>query len=374
MAETWKKIAFEDDVVLKGAFGAESFLYAPTAGAPEPKTAAEVRGILNVEDGADVTDAANVADAVNASTEVTAPAGSDTFPFVEYATGLLKKLTWTNLKATLKSYFDAIYEPVFAKNTAFNKNFGTAAGTVCQGNDSRLSNARTPTAHANTHATGQSDAIAPADIGAEPAFTKNSAFNKNFGTTAGTVCQGNDSRLSDARTPTAHAASHQDGGSDEIATATPTPNAIPKADASGKLNAWVDAPNSDIAAGIHAADEKTTPVDADEIGMVDTADSNVLKKLTWTNIKATLKAYFDTLYAALSHTHTATDVTDFDTEVSNNTDVAANTTHRESTSNPHNVTAAQASYDNSASGLTATNVQSAIDESLPRRWRYMMGV
>lgn len=29
--------------------------------------------------------------------------------------------------------------------------------------------------------------------------TKNTAFNKNFGTTAGTVCQGNDSRLSDAR-------------------------------------------------------------------------------------------------------------------------------------------------------------------------------
>lgn len=38
----------------------------------------------------------------------------------------------------------------------------------------------------------------------EPAFSKNTAFNKNFGTTAGTVCQGNDPRLSDARTPTAH--------------------------------------------------------------------------------------------------------------------------------------------------------------------------
>lgn len=36
-------------------------------------------------------------------------------------------------------------------------------------------------------------------IGAEPVFTKNSAFNKNFGSSAGTVCQGNDSRLSDAR-------------------------------------------------------------------------------------------------------------------------------------------------------------------------------
>ena len=40
------------------------------------------------------------------------------------------------------------------------------------------------------------------EVGAEPSFTKNNAFNKNFGTAAGTVCQGNDSRLSDARTPT----------------------------------------------------------------------------------------------------------------------------------------------------------------------------
>lgn len=41
--------------------------------------------------------------------------------------------------------------------------------------------------------------LTPAQVGAEPTFTKNSAFNKNFGTAAGTVCQGNDGRLSDAR-------------------------------------------------------------------------------------------------------------------------------------------------------------------------------
>lgn len=38
----------------------------------------------------------------------------------------------------------------------------------------------------------------------EDMFSKNTAFNKNFGATEGTVCQGNDSRLSDARTPKAH--------------------------------------------------------------------------------------------------------------------------------------------------------------------------
>ena len=41
-------------------------------------------------------------------------------------------------------------EYMFSKNTAFNRNFGTTSGTVCQGNDSRLSDARTPTAHTHT--------------------------------------------------------------------------------------------------------------------------------------------------------------------------------------------------------------------------------
>lgn len=36
-----------------------------------------------------------------------------------------------------------VYEPVFTKNTAFNKNFGTTAGTVAEGNDSRINNGQT---------------------------------------------------------------------------------------------------------------------------------------------------------------------------------------------------------------------------------------
>lgn len=54
----------------------------------------------------------------------------------------------------------------------------------------------------------------------------------------------------------------------------------------------------DIAPILHDATSKTTPVDADEIPLVDSAASNVLKKLSWANLKATLKAYFDTLYQA----------------------------------------------------------------------------
>ena len=46
------------------------------------------------------------------------------------------------------------------------------------------------------------------------------------------------------------------------------------------------------------ASAKTTPVDADYLPINDSAASNLIKKVTWANVKATLKTYFDTLYAA----------------------------------------------------------------------------
>ncbi|WP_027060545.1 hypothetical protein [Mesorhizobium loti] len=45
-----------------------------------------------------------------------------------------------------------------------------------------------------------------------------------------------------------------------------------------------------IEAVTHAATSKATPVDADELPLVDSAASNILKKLTWANLKATLLA------------------------------------------------------------------------------------
>jgi hypothetical protein len=47
--------------------------------------------------------------------------------------------------------------------------YGNSAGTAAQGNDARLSDSRTPTAHASTHATGGTDALTAANVGADPA-------------------------------------------------------------------------------------------------------------------------------------------------------------------------------------------------------------
>ena len=53
-------------------------------------------------------------------------------------------------------------------------------------------------------------------------------------------------------------------------------------------------------ADIHAATSKATPVDADEIPLSDSAASWGLKKITWANLKATLKTYFDTIYLSFA--------------------------------------------------------------------------
>lgn len=51
---------------------------------------------------------------------------------------------------------------------------------------------------------------------------------------------------------------------------------------------------------VHALTGKTTPVDADEMLITDSAASFVGKKVTLTNFKAFMKTYFDTLYAGVA--------------------------------------------------------------------------
>ena len=112
--------------------------------------------------------------------------------------------------------------------------YGNTAGTAWQGNDVRLADARTPKPHKATHQTGGSDAITPADIGAADktiqikpgtgltgggTLEADRTLTVSYGTAAGTACQGNDARLSNARTPTAHKATHKTGGTDALTPA-----------------------------------------------------------------------------------------------------------------------------------------------------------
>jgi hypothetical protein len=127
--------------------------------------------------------------------------------------------------------------------------YGAIANTACAGNDSRLSDSRDPTNHASDHIDGTddiqdstsgqkglataaqitkldgietsadvTDATNVAAAGAQMTSEKDSAngysgldgsskltgSQQTYGSASDTACEGNDSRLSDARTPTAH--------------------------------------------------------------------------------------------------------------------------------------------------------------------------
>jgi len=75
--------------------------------------------------------------------------------------------------------------------------FGTSANTFCQGNDSRLSDARTPTSHVHGNI---SNAGAIGTTSGLPIITGTSGVLQvgSFGTTSGTFAQGNDTRIVNA--------------------------------------------------------------------------------------------------------------------------------------------------------------------------------
>jgi len=113
----------------------------------------------------------------------------------------------------IPSTYESIISP---KNTAFNKSFGTGSGEVCEGNDARLSDARTPLSHVHGNISNGGLIGVTASL---PIITGTGGILQAgaFGTGAGQFCQGNDSRLSDARTPTAHALGGSAHSADTIA-------------------------------------------------------------------------------------------------------------------------------------------------------------
>lgn len=79
----------------------------------------------------------------------------------------------------------------------------------------------------------------------------------------------------------------------DLGSGAATDGYVATADGAGNV-AWEAVPDAyaGAASEIHAATSKSTPVDADEIGLIDSAASWVLKKLTWANLKTALSSMF----------------------------------------------------------------------------------
>jgi len=181
-----------------------TFKMGPVSGTGDPinATVAQARTALNITSGADVTNAASVGSAIHGSAAKTTPVDADTFAGIDSASSnVLTKFTWANIKATLKTYTDTLYQPLATVLTNTTAAFTTAQETKLSGIE------------------------ALADV--------------------------------------------------------------------------TDAAN--VGSSIHGATAKTSLVDADEVAIIDSAASNVLKRITFANAKAAFKTYFDTLYGTVGN-------------------------------------------------------------------------
>jgi hypothetical protein len=107
--------------------------------------------------------------------------------------------------------------------TAALVNTGTGSSDAVLGNDARLSDVRTPTVHASTHGPAGADPVAGLTAASFAAGSVDGASGtaslRTLGTGAAQATAGNDTRLSDVRTPTVHAGSHGSAGSDPVTVA-----------------------------------------------------------------------------------------------------------------------------------------------------------
>ena len=134
-----------------------------------------------------------------------------TAPAAKTTNGQLLHTEWNSLTAEAQELSEAMPTKAPAASPTFTGTVTVPDGSFTVGRTTGLQAAldgkapTTRTITAGTGLTGGGD------------LTANRTLAVSYGTTAGTAAQGNDTRLSDARTPTSHAASHASGGADALA-------------------------------------------------------------------------------------------------------------------------------------------------------------
>lgn len=296
-------------------------------------TTTEKSKLSGIADSADVT-----AVAMSGASAKATPVDADTIPLTDTEdTNAIKKSTFTQIKAFLKTYFDGVYATALgytAENTA-NK----STNVVTDGaSDTKYPSVKAIKDYADGLVAGLLDYRGAYDAsvntypasggsGTAGAIMKGDMFVISVaGTLGGVAIQVGDFVIANVDTP-AQTSTNWD-------TLNTNVSYVP-----------LEATSSAMGAFLNSLTEKTTPVDADMVDLMDSGASNVAKKLSWANIKATAKTYFDTLYFALSN------VVDEDNMASNS---ATKVPTQQSV---------KAYVDNNAGGITAKAVSATRDAS-----------
>lgn len=236
----------------------------------------------------DVLTADNTHTFIDGLTAISTPVDADRIMIVDNSASLSKKLTWANIKATLKTYFDTLYQSTLGytpENVANKQTDLTASATkyptvnaVNTGLATKITANTTITGATKTKITYDTKGLVTSGADATTADIADS-INKRYVTDAQLTVIGNTSGTNTGDQTSV-------SGNAGTATTLQTSRNIDGQAFNGSSDITVIAP------GTHAATSKATPVDADELPLVDSAASNVLKKLTWANLKTTLANTF----------------------------------------------------------------------------------
>lgn len=224
----------------------------------------------------------------------TTPVDADVLPISDSAASdVAKKVTLTNFKAYLKTYFDTVYTTTSAVATQIT--------TALSGYLTSASAAATYLTIATASATYQA-ILTAANFGSfiVGLTSKTTPVDADEIVITDSAASGNAKRVSFTNLKAFYKTYFDTIYTTTAAVATQITTALSgyltSATAASTYQVILTAANfGTFLTGLTA---KTTPIDADQIAIVDSADSNNAKKVTFTNLKVFLKTYFDTLYTA----------------------------------------------------------------------------